>query len=777
MTGTRRWVPAAVSLCAVFGFAAPAQAQTGEAARASGPIEEVVVTARYREESVQDSPTSVTAFNQVLLDKITAQDLRDVGPITPNVRIQPVTTFPNSAAVQIRGLGSQNIESTNEMRAGISINGVFISRPIATLIDFFDVESVQVLRGPQGTTFGKNSLVGGIAVDTIKPDGTLDYKAEVTVGNYGREDLRGAIQFPIIEDQLSMRISALLQNYDGHFKNRVNNERLNGEDLDTVRATLRWTPTDTFEATLIGHWLKERSQAPGGDDASDPNQLINIFFAGPPFFWTGEPDDGPYTVGRDALDFHNTDQKSLTAIVNWEIGEYTLTSITGYIETDDWIASDFDQTELPFFPTFRDQVHDQFSQEIRLQSNYAGRDGFLGNLEWVVGLYYFEQEHELVQSFPTLGAPSSADYATQDGDSRAIFGQAIYALTDDLNMTLGVRHTEEKKTFRRNPGVNFPGVLSPNPINAQDPDSAPSIRDMAALPTPVGGKLDSSNTTYAIGFDYRFTDRIMGYANYSQGFKAGEFSARANSNFTVGPTDDEEADSYEIGVKSEWLDGRLRANVAAFYTNFTDLQFEIFIPSDNITGQETAAQNIGEATNRGIELELIAVPIDGLTLQATLGLLDSEYDEFCADLDGPGAFEPSDCGGEVVELPNGTFLVDKDQTFRKLSRAPTTTAYLSADYEWGVSFGTLFSRASVEYESSFFTDGVLNHPAAKTGDYWLWNLAGGWRSADEQWRVQAWCKNCTDKHYVAGLVPTAQFFNQRFWGLPRTYGLTLSYQR
>ncbi len=160
-------------------------------------IEEVLVTARYREESVQDAPVAVTAFNQSMLENITAQDLRDVGPATPNVHIQPVVTFPNSAAIHMRGMGQQNIESTNEMRTGVSVNGVYISRPIATLFDFFDVDTVQVLRGPQGTTFGKNSLAGAIALTTIRPDGTFDYKTEVTGGNYGRLDFRGAVQFPV----------------------------------------------------------------------------------------------------------------------------------------------------------------------------------------------------------------------------------------------------------------------------------------------------------------------------------------------------------------------------------------------------------------------------------------------------------------------------------------------------------------------------------------------------------------------------------------------------
>ncbi len=762
MKATEMAVSAASLLAAV---AVPQGAFAGEAQQQL--IEEVVVTARYREESVQDVPAAVTAYNQTILEKITAQDLRDVGPATPNVHIQPVVTFPNSAAIHVRGMGGQDIESTNEMRTGVSINGVFISRPIATLLDFFDVDTVQMLRGPQGTTFGKNSLAGGIALTTIRPDGTFDYKGEVTAGNHGRRDVRGAVQFPIVQDKLAMRVSAMLQNYDGHFKNRVDGEHLNGEDVDTVRATLVWTPTDRIEATLIGSWLEERSDAPGGDERSDPGQLIRLIFG------FQEPDDGAFTVGRDALDFHNTDQNSLTGIVDWELGEFTLTSVTGWIETDGFIASDFDQTEVPFFPTFRDQVHDQFSQELRLQSNFAGRDGMLGNLDLVLGLFYFEQEHELVQSFPTLGNPSSADYAHQDGDSRAVFGQAIYALTPDLNLTFGVRYTEEQKDFERNPGTLF-GTQ----IDKLDPDSLPSISEMSRTPMTVVGELDSDNTSFRLGLDYHINDRAMVFASYAEGFKAGEFGARAGSSLTAGPTDDETSKSYEIGIKSDWLDQRLRINATAFYTEFADLQFGVFIPApNNPTGQETAAQNIGEATNRGIELEITALPMDNLTLTANVGLLDAEYDEFCADLDGPGPLAQSDCGGRVVDLGNGTYLIDTDHTSLELSRSPEESYYIAADYELPTAIGNFFVRGAGNYESKYFTDGVLNHPAARTGGFWLWEASGGWRSADERWRVQAWCKNCSDKTYTAGLTQTAQFFNQHFYGWPRTYGLTLAYQR
>ncbi len=748
-------------------LSAPAAA----AAEGSPPvIEEVLVTARYREETVQETPIAVTAFNQSMLEAITAQDLRDVGPQSPNVRVQANTFAPNSSTIHIRGMGSLTIESTNELRNGVSLNGVYISRPVATLIDFFDMDTVEVLRGPQGTTFGKNSLSGAIAMNTIRPDGTFDYKAELTGGNYGRMDFRGAVQFPILGETLSGRISYLAQNYDGHYRNRVNGGHLNGEDVDSLRGTLVWKPTESLEATLIYQWLKERSEAPGGDDASDPNQLINVLFAGPPFFWNGEPKDGDFTVGRDALDTYNTDQNGVTGIINWDIGNFTLTSITGWIGTDDFAAADFDQTELPFFPTFRDQEHTQFSQELRATSDFSGMDGAMRNLDLVLGLFYFQQEHEIVQTFPTLG--NSADYAHQDGDSRAVYGQVIYALTDDLNVFFGARYTKESKDFERNPGTPIA-----TPINYLDPATRPSIGQMAALPKSVNGDLDSDRTTYKAGADYHFTRDVMGYASYSTGYKAGEFGARAGSDLTAGPTDDETSDAFEVGVKTELLGGRLRTNVSAFYTKYEDLAFEVFFPNpNNPTGQETASQNIGKATVKGLEVEVTAVPVDGLTLQGSLGLLDAQYDEFCADLDGPAVeVNPvSDCGGQVTALPDGTYLVDVDHTNLELSRAPDTQIYLSAQYDWNTRLGGLFVRGSGSYESTYFSDGAINHPKGKTGDLWLYDASAGWTSLNERWRVQAWCKNCSDEHYTAGLTPTAQFFNQHFWGLPRTYGLTLS---
>ncbi|MFW6092657.1 MAG: TonB-dependent receptor [Pseudomonadota bacterium] len=734
---------------------------------AAGGIEEIVVSARYKAESLQDSPMAVSAFDNVKLESLVALDLEAVGPSSPNVHIQEVSQFSNSAAISIRGMGTQDIESTNETRVGVSVNGVFLSRPVASMIDLFDVERIEVLRGPQGTTFGKNSLAGGINVTTIRPDGTFDYNTEVTAGNYGRADFRGAIQAPL-GDQLSGRLSVLMQNYDGHNENRVNGEDLNGQDTDTVRGTLVWTPTDSLEATLITHWTESENDAPGGIGDSDPDQLLGLFFS--------EPDDGSYTVGRDTPAFHDTDQWSATAIVDWDMSTtWSLTSVTGYQSTDDWIANDFDNTEVQMFSTFRDQVHDQFSQELRLHSNFLGLDDWRRDLELVLGLYYFEQEHELVQAYlvDPFVAPQQryADYTTQDNDSRAAFAQAIYALTNDLNVTFGVRHTRENKEFERNPFVPVPG------LDVQNPDATvPSIGEMADYPRPLVGDLDSENTSFELGLDYHFNDNVMGYASFSQGFKAGEFGARATSEFAYGPTEDEEADSYELGIKSEWLDGRLRANVTAFHTNYENLQFTVFIPSASTT-QESAIDNIGESTNQGVELELTAMPVTGLTLEANVGYLDAEYDEFCASIEGPvTTTNPvSDCG-DVQALGNGQYIIETDNTEYDLARSPEWQAYLAAEYEIFTDVGSFFARASGEYEDNYYLGAIDNPPKARTGDHWLFDGSIGWRSLDEKWRVQAWCKNCADKEYVNGFVPTASLFNQKFYNTPRTYGLTLGYR-
>lgn len=761
------------------------QAQDGAS---SGGIDEIVITVRYRPESSQSVPQAVTAFNASMLEKVVAQDLRDIGPSTPNVHIQPVVTFPNSAAIHVRGMGIQGIESTEEPRAGISIDGVFYTRPTGTLFDLFDVESIEVLRGPQGTQFGKNSLSGGINIRTKRPSGEFGYHGEFTAGNYGRIDFRGAVEAPIIEDVLAIRVSMLKQGYDGHFKNRADDfKRINGEDVLTGRATIVYTPSEDFSLTLIGSIVDNDSDAPGGDSASDFGQILPFLFV--------EPDDGKLTIGRDAPSFHKLKQIGGTAIAEYTKDEWSLTSITGYYDTEDNTANDYDQSEFVFFPTTRDQTHDQFSQEVRV--GWANE-----TLDLTAGIYYLDQKHAITQAFPTLGP--SADYTTQKSDSLALFGQGIYDLTSQLSMSFGVRWTKEEKEFTRHPGLFDPTITV-------DPDTHPSVQEIGALVQPfidaddpvlVTGTLDTDRVTFKVGLDYQINDDAMVYGLFSQGFRGGSFGARASSALTVGPTKDETADNFEIGLKSEWLDNTLQVNLAGFFTQYDDLQSALFVPSaDNPTGQETAVLNIAEAEIMGLELEAIATPTSQLTLQASVGWLDADFTDFCADLNGPSGsatVPTSDCGtvtalGDIVTAglggyssagPDGLpdYLVPTDNTHLKLQRAPEWQVYASAEYVMPIDdeWGDLTARLATHYESSFFTTGAahqitgLNHPKGKTGDEWLLDSSLTWTHGSGGYAVRFWGKNLTNKIMTGGLTPTANFFNQHFYTMPRTWGVTLT---
>jgi iron complex outermembrane receptor protein len=784
MKGFNQFLLSGVAFAAMIGCAAPAMAQEADpandtAAADDAGTDEIIVTARFRNETLQDVPQAISAFGEETLTKIAARDITDLAPSTPNISIQPVATFSNSAAIFIRGLGAQGIESTEESPVGVSIDGVYVTRPVATMLDTFDLDRIEVLRGPQGTSFGKNSLAGGIAAYSKNPGRDWGVQAEVTVGNYGRMDARAAVDMPLIQDTLAVRLVLNKETYDGYFTNRLNGKKVGGQDRLTLRGTVVFTPTDNIDINLKGFLVRDRSSAPGGDAAPNRNQLLWQVFR------FEEPNDGAYTIGRDFPADHDTDQLGLISNIGVDLGSLQLKSVTGYIETDDFNDSDFDQSEIFFFPTFRLQSHRQFSQELRLQTDFSDRTDALSRLNLVVGGYYLKQSFELAQAFPTLPvllAPAlnfgSQDFIAQDNTAKALFAQAIYGITDRLNITLGVRQSWESKDYFRDPtGV----LISPSRFTSRD--LVKSLAEMEAIANTnlAAGKAfklgyDRDRTTFKAGLDYRVTDDLMVYANFSQGYKGGGFGARSATTTTAGPTEDNTADLYELGFKGDFFDNLLRLNVTGFYTKFKQLEFGVFFPNPNVaSGQETAQLNIGAATTKGLEFEATLKPTQNFRLSANVGYLDAKYTSFCADIDGPSAFAtpPTSTCGDVTRLPNGTYLVDVDLTGNKLVRAPKWQTNLSADYSIPLgSAGTINLRAAMTYRSTYYST-VANDLAGKTGDFTLVDGSIGWESEDGRFRAMVWGKNLTDKTYVAALTPTANFFTQRFYNAPRTFGLTL----
>lgn len=784
---THRKLALAGAICAAQLAPGAVLAQNGPAPAAG--IEELIVSVRFRDESLQEVPAAVTAFNEAALQNMAVMDLRDLSPATPNVNIQQVNQFPNAAAVHIRGIGDQRIESTEEPRAGISVDGIFFTRPVASNIDFFDVASVQILRGPTGVTFGKNSLAGGLQVETIRPSGELGGKVGVTMGNYGRQNYRFALDSPQVGDW-AFRLSYLDQNYDGHFRNRFDgtvrgafgaptgqtlpiDRKLGSEDVRAGRAQALWTPSEAIDLRLIYGWVRDSSDATAGDqssdDGSDPNwprQIACLTQQGCP-----EPDDGPYVVGRDYYSKYDNDQDSFTAILNWDIGSTVLTAIGGAVYTDDYFLNDFDQSEFNFFPTSREQEHDQESIEIRLASDFTDSP-----IEWVVGAFYMQQEHELTQNFPTLGP--SADYTTQESDSYGLFGQVIYAVTDQLNVTVGLRYSDEQKDFFRDPGI-VDSTITLDPSTHYSLARAEAAARATTSDGDIIADLDTDHIDYKLAVDYQLQDNVMLYAQYATGFKAGEFGARANSPLTALPTDDEEAQSVELGMKSDWWDNRLQANLAVFWGQYDHLQFGVFVPSTNVTGQETVNLNVGEATTQGVELDLIAQLHDQFRLNFNAGYLDAKYDKFCADLNGPGTYPgvPTSGCGAVTAVPGGRYLVDEDHTDLELSRAPEWKYHLGGEFTQPLpnDSGELTMILSYTYTDKYFSDSTLNHPSALTGDFGYWDGSIAWTSPDENLRVAVWGKNLSDEEKVSGVTPTANFFNQRFWFAPLTWGVDVTY--
>lgn len=780
-TGTGRRVRlrglAGASLLAVALTPGAAYAQAADETQAAAPsagVDEIVVTARFKTESVQDAPQAISAFGEVQLEKMGARDISDLAVASPNVTILPVAFARTAAAINIRGMGAAGFESTEESPTGISVDGIAVTRPAASMIDTFDMQRVEVLRGPQGTSFGKNSLAGGIAAYTKNPGSDFGWAVEGTLGNYGRADLKAAVDLPIVPDKLAVRLVGAAETVDGWFRNRVDGTRIAKGDTLTFRGTILFTPTEDISLNVKLFKIRDRSEQPGADVINDRSKLLYLVGG-----WE-EPNDGPYRIGRNFLDEQTIDQWGVIANAEVDLGAVTLTSITGYIDTDDTQKTDLDQSPVSFFHQLRDQKHHQFSQEVRLASDFSDMDGAISRLSLVLGGYYLDQSFAMTAAYPAIVLrPANQDVVQQDNVAKAIFGQAIYGVTGRLNVTLGLRHSWESKDYLRDPlGVALTSAISD--IDQMTPldDMLDLARTRAAAGTALQGSYDRQRTTMKAALDYKVTDDVMAYFTYAQGYKGGGYGARAATLTTMGPTKDNTSEMFEIGMKGDFLDRTLRFNLTAFQTKFKNLQFGLFFANPNVpSGQETAEQNIGAATTRGLEMETVWRATDGLTLNANVGYLFNKFTDFCADLNGPQAYgtpPTSNCGGLITRLPNGTYLVDEDHTDLKLSRAPRWSVQTGAEYRFDLGdAGSLSARGSLAYKSAYFLGGT-NEPVTRSGDYTIVDGSLSWESANGRLRAVLWGKNLTDRVYNNGVVPTANLFIQRYYSPPRTFGLTLS---
>lgn len=783
-----RLKPIALALGAII--AAPAIGQ--ETPVADGPqmiLEEMVVTARRREEGLQNAPIAISAFTGESLAYRGITRLDEIASFVPSLTLQNNPAFggsSNSAAIFLRGVGQKDFLPTTEPGVGLYVDGVYIARSVGGILDLIDVERLEVLRGPQGTLFGRNTIGGAISITTVKPDPNGEFEAELSAA-YGTDDrinLRGAAMMPI-SDTLALRASAASFEQDGYV-DRADGTDLGDDDTQTGRLALAWLPTDRLRVDLSADATRDRENGPAmqllGIDFTDLSQLNGVVAAVPPpmafihnvttaalqpgvpcaatdaagngiTFNPAAPDcfdtryvnsDGNGENQGTAPTESETDIWGVSANVEYQLGDsMTLKSITAWRELDSEFARDGDHSPHRIVQFFDDLQQDQFTQELQLL-------GSTDKLNWILGAYYFTEDgdNENILDFTVSNFRSGGAF---DNEAWAAFAQATYDITDRWHLTLGGRYTDETKKFTpdqvifQNYYEGISNVVPPgNPLAALD---APFLQAGTPILPSVEKEIEIDEFTPMANLSFDATDDVMVYLSYSEGFKSGGFTQRVFPpivpGFTAPPdaTDEEliptyepeYVDAWELGVKSTLMDGRLRLNAATYYSEYDDLQVQVFNSVAPVT------ENIGSATISGFELEVQAAPGDGWLIEGTFSYVDAEYDEIDTEL----TLIEDDFDFERVPETSGSIGVSKEIDFNQ--------------------YGSLVARVDWSYTDDYYND-AYNTELLKTDSFDTWDASLRWTSLGGDWAVLLSGRNLTDEEYlVTGVYGTAfQSFEGNF---------------
>ncbi len=780
----------AFALISISAVATPASAQnTGQEASDDEDSNVIVVTARRRDENLQDTPIAISAFSGETLEQRQIVNTQDLEKITPNLQFKPAGQLSgNSAAsvVFIRGIGQLDPTAAVDPGVGIYVDEVYVGRAVGGTIDFGDIAGVEVLRGPQGTLFGRNTIGGAVLVRTQQPIlGEFSGKARVRVGDDDLYEGFAALNIPL-GDMLATRISGGLRKRDGYVRRVFDGVDLGNDDSFSVNFGLKWEPSDEFELFLRGDYNKrDENGAPFtfaeiNENAPVP-AIVSVAAGCPgatiPFapLMPGDPRFGAPFVpaaadarcANDAQaldDFTNggsafvTSESEVWGIAGTAIArltdEITLKSITSYRETSSRGARDPDNTPLDLISTDLATDSQQFSQEIQFQFDF-------GNFNAILGGYYFNEttleEITVPLAFPPAppfiasllaGGPGSRDLQISDleTDSIAIFGEASIEVADGLEISGGLRYTKDRKTYLGNVQNIFPATL-PNP----DP--------LATLAILEGGPLflfyrpfkDSfSALTGSASIRYSFNDEVSAYASFARSFKSGGFNTRYNApppGFVPVSFDEESVNSYEVGVKMNF--GDVRINAAVFQADYEDIQL-IFRQ-----GVVPLLFNAGKARYRGAELELSYRPAWGLVFDASLSHLDDDI-------------------SSVTLVPGATATIAPGD---ELPLTPSFQGSFGVAYPFELGGGLLLTpRFDGTYSSavSFITGSV---PSIAQDGYFTADATLSLEDEDNGWKLTAGVKNLFDERYlIQGNASLATLgYAERIFARPRNWYVQLSY--
>jgi len=745
----RSLLSATVAASALLAAPGAVLAQATTAAPQLTGLEDIIVSARRREESIQSTPVAVSAISPTELANAAALDIRDLVGRTPNLVLDPVNAGPSAAAISIRGISFEDIEKSFDPAVGVLIDGVYIGTNTGQLLDFFDFEAIEVLRGPQGTLFGRNTTAGVINIRRTRPTGELGVKAKVTIGDYGRREFRTVVNAPKIGDMLSLKGFWLHAEGNDFVDNQTLGADYGGRRYDNFGATALLELGD-FEATATYEHVNERTEIDTAATSRTGLDLIclRVPVGGGVFIRpTGIPNaqcdrntgDDLYTTFSNVPGLALNKGDNVTVNASYNFGDLVLSSVTGWRTSNESVRQDFDSTSINFFDTLRVQSYRQFTQEIRLAGNLTE------TVDFVVGGFYFNSRYQLDQSTffgPFLQAaaglpPRGGNIVDHYSKSTAVFADVQWKLTEALRLSVGARYTWDKKNMS---------------------NDVFKTGNSALIATP---EADWSKFTPRASIDYSFgeTSNNLVYASFAQGYRAGGLNGRAQTlNSANTPYNPETVNSYEVGLKTQFWDNRITFNLAAFLTKFNDKQEEVVIPAPPPAGQETVVQNAAKATIKGVEAEFRALLAEGFTVNGSLGILDAQYDSFSTLV-----------GGVLTDISG-----------RSLRRTPDLSFSVGADYGIPVGPGEVALAASFRHVASLQTTIVgdptnpnRNDPRglAQARNLLDANIGYTFDLGAAKLRAAIFGRNLTDDRGLSSTLPVGGLFTFSAARPPRSWGV------
>jgi iron complex outermembrane recepter protein len=703
-----------------------------------GGLSDIVVTAQRRSQNIQDVPIQIVAISGNAITEAGIRDPRDLTLLVPNLAFQSGSQA-TSASIFIRGVGISDFNANVTGAVGVYVDDVFIGANSGKLFNIFDSDGIEVLKGPQGTLYGRNTTAGAVRFSSRKPTDILQVDAAASYGRFNEVQLEGGIGGPIVPGLLKVRVAGTYTHRDGTDFNRVTGNRLNNLNLGALRGIVDFTPSDSLLLRASVHWGRNRSGARQFQHRGQGIDLAgnsNFSASGVPldaFGYAdtdGNRDAGDYDVeGKESVDVFGA---SLLAQLN--LDTVTLTSITAYEQVNHRTLEDTDASPNNVITgTYIDRPR-QFSQELRLASRQTGA------FTWLVGGFYFHDTLRTDSSYdilrvlrdPTapLGGFDPANSIgiqrfpyTQRTESFAVFGQGDYHITDRLTATLGGRYSSDRIKFAYSSFFDDSGVVVP----IVSTDQAKTFRDFS----------------YRAALAYKF-DRTLLYASASKGYNSGGFAGGASTDpVQLLPYRSEKLYAYEAGLKTDFLDRRVRFNAAAFYYDYRDLQVFVFDTSGTVPVQRKL--NAGSAELYGLETDVTIRPTRNLSLNFATSLLHAKYTQFTA-------------------------LAAADYTGNRLVSAPTFAISGGATYTRPIgSLGSLRARVDGSYQSRVFLtpDNVV---ANQVKPYGLLNARLSWLPDGDRVEAAFWAKNITGTRYLQYVSPVITQ-DELNYNDPPTYGI------